>query len=205
MTLGELKELLRTETTGEKPGSSVIRQETDRIIVSTSPQQEPEIVVHESGWFLYRRDGHETIANVRRCGEYRYAQSDGQVFLPEAYFDALDWRIRLTLEGDERIQENQERSMRRMFAPWDDFQYESAQFTGGRMPLEVLLTHEKGAMLEQAYRELLPRQRELLRKIYLCRKGIREIASEEGVSYQAVQNRLQKSLKKMRNALKKGL
>ena len=95
--------------------------------------------------------------------------------------------------------------MRRMSAPWDDFQYEGAQFTDGRTPLEALLTHEKGAMVEQAYRELLPRQRELLRKIYLCGKGIREIASEEGVSYQAVQNRLRKLLKKMRNALKEGL
>lgn len=60
---------------------------------------------------------------------------------------------------------------------------------------------EKIDTLHQAIGKLLPRQQELVDKIYSRGMTITEIAKEEGVSYQAIQNRLNKILGQLKKSL----
>lgn len=205
MTFGELKACLQYYRYAEKPTITALRASTDKIVIRTALLEEPEIIVYENGYFLYRRDGHYTIAGVADCGEYCYQYPEEQVWLSEDYFDGLDWRIRLTLEGDARIQENQEHSNRKKVVSFEGFEYENQIFTDLRTPLDVVTEQEDIFRLGNAYRALLPRQRELLRKAYLYKQSLREIAAEENTSYQAIQNRLQKAIERIKKILKEGL
>ncbi len=72
--------------------------------------------------------------------------------------------------------------------------------TGGDFP-SLLEGKEKIDALYQAISKLLPRQQELVDKIYFRGMTITEIAKEEGVSYQAIQNRLTKILSQLKKSL----
>lgn len=65
---------------------------------------------------------------------------------------------------------------------------------------QYIMKEEKKA-LYRAIKQLLPQQQELIRKIYFENKGVVEIAKEEGVSHQAISDRL----KKIITSLKKNL
>lgn len=66
---------------------------------------------------------------------------------------------------------------------------------------EQYIKKEEKKALHRAIKQLLPQQQELIRKIYFENKGVVEIAKEEGVSHQAISDRL----KKIITSLKKNL
>lgn len=72
--------------------------------------------------------------------------------------------------------------------------------TGGNFP-SLLEGKEKIDALYQTISKLLPRQQVLVDKIYFRGMTIAEIAKEEGVSYQAIQNRLNKILGRLKKSL----
>lgn len=67
--------------------------------------------------------------------------------------------------------------------------------------LAKIIVEEEKDDLHKAITKLLPQQQELVRKIYFEEKTIKEIAEEENVSHQAISDRLQKILKKIKSFL----
>lgn len=69
-------------------------------------------------------------------------------------------------------------------------------------PEELLIESEERrkmhAVLKKALPSLSPEQRLLIQKIYIENKSLKEIAESEGVTYQAIQNRHTKILRKLR-------
>ena len=66
---------------------------------------------------------------------------------------------------------------------------------------EQYIKKEEKKALHKAIQQLLPQQQELIRKIYFENKSVVEIAKDEGVSHQAISDRL----KKIITSLKKNL
>lgn len=57
---------------------------------------------------------------------------------------------------------------------------------------------EKIEQLQKALKKLLPKQQELIFKVFFCEKSITEIAKEEGVSPKAIRNRLDRIYRKLK-------
>lgn len=55
--------------------------------------------------------------------------------------------------------------------------------------------------LSKAIKQLLPQQRELIHKVFIKGLSLKEIAAEKGVTYQALQNQLNKIYKKLKKLL----
>lgn len=57
---------------------------------------------------------------------------------------------------------------------------------------------EKIEQLQKALKRLLPAQQELIFKVFFCEKSITEIAREEGVTPNAIENRLKRIYRKLK-------
>lgn len=57
---------------------------------------------------------------------------------------------------------------------------------------------QKTEQLQEALKKLLPEQQELIFKVFFCEKSITEIAREEGVTLNAIENRLKRIYRKLK-------
>ena len=57
---------------------------------------------------------------------------------------------------------------------------------------------QKTEQLQEALKKLLPEQQELIFKVFFCEKSITEIAKEEGVTPNAIENRLKRIYRKLK-------
>ena len=60
---------------------------------------------------------------------------------------------------------------------------------------------EKIEQLQKALKRLLPAQQELIFKVFFCEKSIAQIANEEGVTRQAIYERLNKIYRKLKGIM----
>ena len=65
---------------------------------------------------------------------------------------------------------------------------------------DYILKEERG-LLYSAIAKLEPRQKELLLRHFFNEESLKDIAAEQGVSYQAIQERLRKIIDKLRKLL----
>ena len=69
----------------------------------------------------------------------------------------------------------------------------------GNIDIETnTIESEKIEQLQKALKKLLPKQQELIFKVFFCEKSITEIAKEEGVSPKAIRNRLDRIYRKLK-------
>lgn len=64
-----------------------------------------------------------------------------------------------------------------------------------------IIDRDKLNNLQIALKRLLPKQQELIFKVFFCEKTIAEIAKEEGVTPKAIRNRLDKIYRKLKEIL----
>ena len=60
---------------------------------------------------------------------------------------------------------------------------------------------QKTEQLQKALKMLLPEQQELIFKVFFCEKSITEIAREEGVTPNAIENRLKRIYRKLKEIM----
>ena len=60
---------------------------------------------------------------------------------------------------------------------------------------------QKTEQLQEALKKLLPEQQELIFKVFFCEKSITEIAREEGVTPNAIENRLKRIYRKLKEIM----
>lgn len=72
----------------------------------------------------------------------------------------------------------------------------------GNIDIETnTIESEKIEQLQKALKKLLPKQQELIFKVFFCEKSITEIAKEEGVSPKAIRNRLDRIYRKLKEII----
>ena len=64
-----------------------------------------------------------------------------------------------------------------------------------------IIDRDKLNNLQIALKRLLPKQQELIFKVFFCEKTIAEIAKEEGVTPKAIRNRLDKIYRKLKEIM----
>lgn len=131
-----------------------------------------------------------------------YKFSDGQVEnieIPPDHIDAIS-----EIEKDSiREKWRNEWRQRKHLSSLEDMQELGCQFRAtSQTPEELLIEKEERISSRKALKSALSSlsldQRLLLRKIYIDNKSLKEIAKSENVTYQAIQNRHKKILRKLR-------
>ena len=84
----------------------------------------------------------------------------------------------------------------------DDMDYQGEWFDAGIDILGDLVRSDMSDRLRAAVAELSPEQWALVVRVYVNNEKISDIAREDGVSYEAVQNRLKKIIAKLKKYLK---
>ena len=99
---------------------------------------------------------------------------------------------------DRALHANDKRETRRHYsmckATEDGIQYADTS----PPPETQLLRHEELTALRRAMTELNTEQTQLVRSVFFNGKQLKELAQEYGITYQAIQNRLNKALTKLR-------
>ncbi len=68
---------------------------------------------------------------------------------------------------------------------------------------EAVMKNEEHELLHKAIKMLLPQQRDLVQKVFLEGRTMADIAREEGINVQAVQNRISKIKARLRKIIEK--
>lgn len=138
---------------------------------------------------------------VDYCGGYTYFGQEQETCFSEDYFAGEEWRVRLVMEGEDRLIHNRNVQIERYEC---SFGADSAELGDTTVPAfsvqKDLLVREA---LEQAFAMMTKRQKEVVRYYYIEGLTGKEIAKLYGISQQAValtlfdvKKKLQKNRKK---------
>ena len=211
MTLKELMELI--ETPKDKINYLVLQSRGE--VVLQTKEDNTVISVYKSGHIIYQNGGHTTAFPITDCKEYKYRTCDGSiVIIPSEDFMCEDWKIRVTLEGESRLERNQERDENdiSIAASVGDVS-ETAQYleiAGEEVFIdqtpsweEKIIQQEELEILRSLIQELFPRQREVIKKHYFENKSYEEIARELGRSVKAVRHIEYRARERLKKRIKK--
>lgn len=195
ITLEELLSLT-PDTTGKKlPTEGQLRRAGAKILLDVETGQ-GRLTAYGNGYFSYRAGNRVTIQSIHRCTHsVRYAQDTA---LDLSVFARLPAAIRLTLEGEARLDENQRaRDAGRVYS-YDNIALESAALEDPTDFAKALTRRMDAQALRKAIRALSAPQREAVYLYYGRGLSHRKIASRLGISKSAVQERLSGAIKKLR-------
>lgn len=113
-----------------------------------------------------------------------------------------DTMEKVMIDFDKELKNSDRRETRR-HSSVEDLEGHGTQFTDARVDILGLLENqEMKEVLHKALAELLPQQRELLTKVFFEGRTMADIAREDGVGKSAIQDRLNRTYKKLKNILK---
>lgn len=202
ITLHELKRRQITATESSLPSFKQLMNRNPVMITQTVVRK-AVLTTYENGYALYESDGAYTIMNINHCGNYRYEFLDGtQEIIPAEVFEKEDWRIRLIMEGEQRIEHNRTNTSKRYetvslegdgsdwsaFTTVDFLPEDSAEFLSN-LELERLYT---------AMKQLTKRQLEVVQMYFYKEMTQTKIAQELGISQRSVAYSLSAALKKLK-------
>jgi len=109
---------------------------------------------------------------------------------------------KVIVDFDKELKNSVRRETRR-HSSVEDLEGQGAQFADERVDIPGFIENqEMKEELHKALAQLLPQQRELLTKVFFERRTMADIAREEGVGKSAIQDRLSRTYKKLKNILK---
>lgn len=155
-----------------------------------------QLTVYDNGYFVYRSGRRVTVQSLHKCQEpIRYTYENGETsIVGMEVFAGLPCTIRLTLEGESRLEENQIRRENAHLSYFDDIPNQvPADFT------DALIDN---ITIEHACRRLTLQQREILTMYFEQCMSQREIAALLHISRRSVRSRLMGAIKRVAGLLK---
>ena len=150
-----------------------------------------QLAVYDNGYFVYRSGRRVTVQSLHKCQEaIRYTYENGETsIVGMEVFAGLPYTIRLTLEGESRLEENQIRRESAHLSYCDDIlNYAPADFTDA---LTDNLT------IERACQQLTLQQRQILTMYFEQCMSQQEIANLLCISRRSVRSRLKGAMKRV--------
>ena len=191
MTLKELQK--RIERTGGKdlPTAAWLRAGNSPLAISREIAKSGKLSVFVNGFALYETEDGSTVFRVDYCGGYTYFGANTEDTLSEEFFADTDWWVRLVMEGEDRLTHNRNARTEK----------NTSLYECDELVLAAACEFDEEIMLQELVEEVLllmtPRQREVVKLYYLDELGVEEIASQYGISHQAVSETLSAAKKKI--------
>lgn len=184
LTLQELKKITDMPGDREKLPTAKQLRITGLVVAQKQLGQEAEISAYRNGCALYQVGKRSTVFFLHPCREYLYISDGSAVCLPEQFFEHERWYLRLVLEGEDRLnRNNEERERSRNISysaiseDWDVM---------GDWPESVIEQMVKRETVIEILYDLTERQKCIIQKYYLQEETQEQISEELGISQQAV-------------------
>lgn len=177
-TLRELRGKITSTGNQLLPTAKALR-ESDSPVVAVMISCDVELTVYRNGFFLYKASGRVTVGAVDRCGGYVY---DGGDALDASAFDDSDWTVRLTLEGEQRLEHNNDKRNSNTYSYSND----AVELGDLRDSFDLEAMAMERDLLERALGCLTDKQRQVVE--LRCFEGLTqtEVAQRLSISHQAV-------------------
>lgn len=213
ITLSELvSKVERAPLTREKraPGWRQLRKYGGGIVERAVFDDESFLEVFRKGYVYYKSGTRRTtfsLADVLEDYEYRPQQTvpDAAVVFDETCFSELPWVIRVLMEGEDRVESNQDKSRTEMYSVSFDTTCDDYGTFGFDEddPLTLLLQAEFAEMLYQSFLMMTEYQQRIFESCVLNDRKHWEVADELEVTRQSVTRTLQRGLKSFRESFEK--
>ncbi len=194
ITLKELKKLV-SPTQGQKlPTAKALRESNSEVVAEAAIGAHGELRVYQSGFYSYETANGATVYAVDRCGEYRYEGGDA---LDKTVLEDMDWTVSLMLAGEDRLEHNQIQREEN-----DHFSYSHDVVEGSdlRDPFDFVAALEEKESIDRMLAVLTEKQRKLVLLHFVKGATHREIASQIGISHQAVTKAIRLAIEQMKKS-----
>ena len=178
MTLKELRTLVGVaEKEDRVPSVKRLRESGVPVVVKEKLDEKTEISVYENGYAVYQIGNRVTVFPINGCSSYCYEAAVGSNdMIPAAFFENENWYVRLILEGEDRLKENQRIRQNTREVSYSIISEDWAVLgTEGDCPLERLIEMES---IESILRGMDERQRYAFIRYHVECATQKEIAQE---------------------------
>lgn len=197
MTLKELQKQIERTAGKDLPTAAWLRAGNAPLAISREITKTGKLSVFVNGFALYETEDGSTVFRVDYCGGYTYFGANTEDTLSEEFFADTDWWVRLVMEGEDRLTHNRNARTEKY----------TSLYEFDELVLSAACEFDKEIILQELVEEVLslmtPRQQEVVKLYYLDELGVAEIASQYGISHQAVSETLSAAKKKFQKNRKK--
>lgn len=176
------------------PSAKALRESDCMVIATAMVGQDGELAVYQNGFFLYHASGRTTVGAVDRCGGYAY---DGGDRLEEASFEDVEWTVRLVLEGEERLEHNNDKRHGNTYS----YSGDAVERGDLRDSFDLAVMVANRDLLERALGCLTEKQREIVELRFVEGMTQQEIGERLKLSQQAVAKHLRLATDKLKRSV----
>ena len=202
LTLRELKKMVKpVERNGKMPTAKSLKESGVDVVVKEKIDRETEISVYANGYVLYQIGNRYTVFPLMDCDVYEYEMLSGNPKVYDAsFFDNENWYVRLIMEGEDRMERNQEKiKTNHKTISYDRLIEECGELLGSNENLQERVIHN--VLICDLFTHLSRRQMEAVYLFYIEEWKQKDISEYFGVSQQSVSEMIKRALKVLAKAL----
>lgn len=159
--------------------------------------EDTEICVYQNGYVFYRVGRHSTVFPLYLCRDYLYMSGKNVICLSEQFFQNKRWSLRLMLEGEDRLNRNQDEKERKWNISCDVI---SDKWIIEDDLIETVLEHlVEQEMIDELFQHLTDKQKSIMWKYFIQEETQKQISEELGISNPAVSMILSRAVRRIRN------
>lgn len=196
LTLQELKQVADIPEYGNRIPTAKYLRENGTVIEKKRLGSDVEITAYQNGYILYQVGRHFTVFPLHSCGSYLYISSSYMVPLSGNMFEDEMWYVRLVMEGEDRLNRNQEERERDKTVSYSAVseEWNVMKEAGPSIQEQV----EKRETVEEVLKLLTKRQCTVVIRFFLQEKTQKQISRELGISSPAVSTILSQAIQRIR-------
>ncbi len=196
LTLQELKQIADIPKRGNRIPTAKYLKGNETVVEKKRLGVDAEITAYQNGYVLYQVGRHFTVFPLHSCGSYLYISNSHMASLSGSVFENEMWYVRLALEGEDRLNRNQEERERDKTVSYSAVSEEWNVMEDAGLPIQEQI--EKRETIEEVLQLLTERQRMVVIRFFLQEKTQRQISKELGISSPAVSTILSQAIQRIR-------
>ena len=203
LTLKNLKSMVEMEP-GNRTAVPGIRQleESKVKILVREMVSDMLITVYQNGYVACRRGQEATVFRLHDCCSYTYwaALAENEETVGPDVFEDERWCLRLYLEAEDRLNANYERKQRHHQISLDGLYADHCSGMGDFTwdGLTDLIDREDVRQVRKYLNLMTEKQKHVVILYFIEQRGTQDIATELGISYQAVSDMIKKAINRVR-------
>jgi len=190
ITFKDLRNLVGTTAGKALPTARALRESGIPIIVQAMAR-DGKLTVYENGFYTYSTPSGTTVYAVDRCHSNAHNSGD---LLTEDILEGADWTVRLLLESEDRLEDNNNAREGNHFS----YSADTTERDDMRDPYNFVEDLENRDLVERMMARLTEKQRQIVLMYFIEKKNQQEIAEILSIRKQVVSRHVQAAIKKMR-------
>ncbi len=202
LTLRDLRKMVKRPAARENvPGCNVLMR-SGEIVLRECLLADTELIVFREGYAIYRSGKKKTVFAIADSMPYVYESCEEGETISSDQWEEQPWYLRLVLEGEDRLERNNDDCENRRAVPWGVF----SEDWSGREDLSIeefdaRILAEESKKMELMMSLLTERQREIMERFYEDDRSVTEIAKELSITPAAVTMSMKSSYARIRKKL----